>query len=279
MNDQELLDVLATTDRYPATRPLPDGWSDGDSPNVDRHDAQGSATMSTTRKQRPVEPETTTPTRWREALAAIAALIVAIAAITIINSGPDGADAPTTTIAPSTTVAPNLETEAGRIAFAEAIAEAFYSFDELALVDAIGTDVASTLIYVDQARSHALNSRVVERQPCDATTPSQVMCEVTSIDDFTDAFGLQQVERMTVTFSNDAMLGVLIRYSGMPRYLDDLWPWLEETHPNVMNVACGGEAFGTEAFGRDDPDGCWSAILEVVPEFIASDAYTGPPVP
>ena len=279
MNDQELLDVLATTDRYPATRPLPDGWSDGDSPNVDRHDAQGSATMSTTRKQRPVEPETTTPTRWRGALAAIAALIVAIAAITIINSGPDGADAPTTTIAPSTTVAPNLETEAGRIAFAEAIAEAFYSFDELALVDAIGTDVASTLIYVDQARSHALNSQVVERQPCDATTPSQVMCEVTSVDDFTDAFGLQQVERMTVAFSNDAMLGVLIRYSGMPRYLDDLWPWLEETHPNVMNVACDGEAFGTEAFGRDDPDGCWSAILEVVPEFIASDAYTGPPVP
>ena len=120
----------------------------------------------------PSSPRRRRPHAGGGALAAIAALIVAIAAITIINSGPDGADAPTTTIAPSTTVAPNLETEAGRIAFAEAIAEAFYSFDELALVDAIGTDVASTLIYVDQARSHALNSQVVERQPCDATTPS-----------------------------------------------------------------------------------------------------------
>lgn len=86
MNDQQLLEVLATTDVYPATRSLPEGWVDGGPP-----DAQESETMSTIQTRRTIEPQDTprSPQRRRGVIAAIVTLVMTIAVVGIISIGGD----------------------------------------------------------------------------------------------------------------------------------------------------------------------------------------------
>ena len=292
MNDQQLLEVLATTNRYPATRPLPEGWAE-DAPRFE-HAAEGRDEMSTIDTTRTVQTEPTSPSSHRRwgAMAAIAMLVLAIAAIIVLRSDDptDVADTPTTTAA-------GVQSN-DRILAADATLEAFYSLDRNQL-----TGAAVDQLEPAQRTARILNAVVIDREPCqDVGTSDQVTCSVTAENDLTRAFGYTRTETLRMSFSQVEV--VAVEWEGDdPAFIGDFWAWLLRELPGIHNnptAPCfvlvtyasdhlafewdkgksGDSITSGYVPGFDDDDSrCWPAVLDAIPEFIASDSYTGPVVP
>lgn len=161
-----------------------------------------------------------------------------------------------------------------RVAIAEGILDAFYTFDEQQLREAIGSDLTDQSVLFNQGDGEHLNLQLVNRQPCVAAGQSQVLCPVTSADDITRAFGFEWSEQLNLVFADDRIISANWQIvAEVPAHYDAFWTWLGETHPSIQDVTCGGWEMDLDDPGRG---ACWAAILATIPDFKASDAYTGP---
>ena len=86
--------------------------------------------------------------------------------------------------------------------------------------------------------------------------------------DISRAWGLEGVGgAIEVTFNNGNIIGVSWE-SNFPAYTDDYWPRLEANHESEWTADC--------PVVDQDHSVCTETILLYMPEFMASDEYTGP---
>ena len=272
MSDSRLIERIARTNAFPSDQQLPSGWV-GD---VLESGTRGSNIVSTILERRSVESKAATrsPNRWRIAIAAIVVAVVAIATVSLLLSAePDVAEPPTTTV-------PADPEAALRIGAADDAVRAFYSLDAGNLTDAMD---GQSPLDAFQRSARVLNATTAGQPTCSFAGQNQVQCQATTEDDFTRAFGYERQETLTLTFRESDIIAS--RWVGEhPAYVDPFWTWVFEFQPSnfsndgacffasiVDGVLTGGDTNSDSGAGR-----CWSALVGFVPEFIASDAYTGP---
>lgn len=159
-----------------------------------------------------------------------------------------------------------------RLAIAEAMIDAFYSFDPDRLAPLLaGAGEAATRLLYYQGWAEGGNYRIVERGACVAATPTQVRCPVTVEDDPVMALGtdFKVTDTFTITFDGTTISGVETSSNDQPIYYLAR-DWVRENMPEVMEGPCQGFFEGGPT-----PGDCARAMTAGYRAFAASDAFPG----
>lgn len=160
--------------------------------------------------------------------------------------------------------APDPDT-AKRIVVAEAVIDAFYSYDADALADALDEtgDTASLLYY--QGWAEGGNYEVLDRMPCEATTPTVISCSITVRDDFAEAleFGFDVTDTFTFRFDENDAITSVTSSSDDPPLMREAFSWLAANRPELTDGVCEG------LFEGDGPTpvDCARAVVEAFAQF------------
>ncbi|MFT4797703.1 MAG: hypothetical protein ACJAYE_003273 [Candidatus Azotimanducaceae bacterium] len=172
----------------------------------------------------------------------------------------------TTTVA--TTDAPS--SNAKNLQSAEAIIDAFYTFDPDALaplLDGAKESAAPLLFY--QGWAEGGNYKIISRAPCVAETENTISCGITVEDDPVLALKLdfKVTDTFTITFDGDKVTAVETSSNDKPIY-GQAYEWVVKESPEVMTGPCLG-------FFDDGPTpgDCVRAMTEGYHRFAASDAF------
>ncbi len=161
---------------------------------------------------------------------------------------------------------------AERLSIAEALIDAFYSFDpeRLApLLTAAGESAARLLYY--QGWAEGGNYRIVERGSCVADTATQVRCPITVEDDPVMALGsdFKVTDTFTITFDGTTITKVETNSDDQPIYYQ-AYEWVVENMPEVMEGPCRGFFDGGPT-----PGACAQAMTAGYRAFAASPEFPG----
>ncbi len=161
---------------------------------------------------------------------------------------------------------------AERLKIAEAMIDAFYSFDAERLAPLLtdaGESAAQLLYY--QGWAEGGNYRIVNRAPCVADTPTQVRCPITVEDDPVMALGtdFKVTDTFTITFTGKTITAVDTSSNDQPIYYQAR-DWVLENMPEIMEGPCQGFFEGGPT-----PGDCARAMTEGYRAFAASEDFPG----
>ena len=165
-----------------------------------------------------------------------------------------------------------MPTDAERLAIAEAMIDAFYSFDPeplaALLIDA--GESADQLLYY-QGWAEGGNYKIIERGACVAVSQVQVRCPVTVEDDPVMALGtdFKVTDTFTITFEGTTISGVETSSNDQPIYYLAR-DWVQANMPEIMEGPCK-DSFA----GGATPGDCARAMAEGYRAFAASDEFPG----
>ena len=155
--------------------------------------------------------------------------------------------------------APDREAPAPELAKAEALVDAFYSFDQsrlrAAMSDAPGS-MPDTLYY--QGWAEGGHYRVLDRRPCKFDKPDEVACAITVKDDLIAALGtgydVTDVFHMRVA---DGRIVKVWNSSNDPPEFEQAMDWLRKERPQIFTEPC------RDMFkGGPTPGDCVRAVVE-----------------
>jgi len=165
-----------------------------------------------------------------------------------------------------------MPTHAERLAIAEAMIDAFYSFDPESLAALLidAGESADQLLYY-QGWAEGGNYKIIERGPCVAVTQSQVRCPVTVEDDPVMALGsdFKVTDTFTITFEGTTISDVETSSNDQPIYYQAR-DWVLANMPEIMAGPCKGFFAGGPT-----PGDCARAMAEGYRAFAASDEFPG----
>ena len=149
------------------------------------------------------------------------------------------------------------------VATAEAMLDAFYSFDAAALAQRLaGVAEADTVLYY-QAWAKAANYRIQTRRPCTTEDDSTLICAVTVTDDFGQTLGYVATDTFTLSFENHQLVSVLFEGDDPPVF-SELFVWIGANQPAVITGPCKDMFQGGET-----PAGCARAVVTAARQFVA----------
>lgn len=163
---------------------------------------------------------------------------------------------------PTATTAPSDP----RLAAAEALVDAFYSFDPGRLRRAMSGAASSVpkILYY-QGWAEGGNYVVVERKPCRASTADEVRCDITVRDDLIGALGTgyNVTDSFHLKFHGREIAAVRTTSNDPPEF-DQALEWLRAQRPELISGACQGFFAGGPT-----PGDCARAVVKGFAEFAA----------
>ena len=156
---------------------------------------------------------------------------------------------------------------------AEALIDAFYSFDPAKLKPLLtSAEVSVPAITFYQGWAEGGNYKIVERQPCKAESADVINCSITVEDDPVLALNIDfnVTDTFTITFSGTEIVSVETNSNDQQIYYD-AFDWVTKEMPEVMGGPCQGFFDGGPT-----PGDCARAMTEGYRRFAASDAYPHP---
>jgi hypothetical protein len=153
---------------------------------------------------------------------------------------------------------------AGELAAAEALIDAFYSFEPERLRSAMAgaTESIPEILYY-QGWAEGGNYRVLERKPCKIDKPGEVSCDIKVRDDLIAALGTgyDVTDTFHVTFEDGRMAKVRTSSNDPPEFAEAL-KWLNRERPDLMTGPCR-DFFA----GGPTPQACVREVVKGFAEF------------
>ena len=151
------------------------------------------------------------------------------------------------------------------LAAAEAIIDAFYSFDPARLRTAMADAPQSVpeIVYY-QGWAEGGNYKVLDRQPCRTVSAAEIACSIKVRDDHIQALGTGY--DVTDTFHLTLADGKIVKLSTSsddPPAMSDAFKWLKGQHPEIWTT---GPCRGFFA-GGPTPQDCVRAIVKGFAEY------------
>ena len=150
------------------------------------------------------------------------------------------------------------------VAAAEAMVDAFYSFDSTRLRTALASAEASISgIVFYQGWAEGGNYEVVNRMPCRKDSRDEVTCAITVKDDLVAALGIpfDVTDSFHVSFS-DGKISNVRTTSNDPQVFRDAIEWVRRERPNLVGEPCRGFFNGGPTPGK-----CAQAMVRGFAEF------------
>ena len=161
---------------------------------------------------------------------------------------------------------PRLTSDNPRLAVAERLIDAFYSFDPEALRSALSDAPASEpqLMYY-QGWAEGGHYVVLTRRPCRIDTAHEVSCDITVKDDLITALkiGYDVTDTFHLTFSDGKIVNVR-NSSNDPPQMDAAFKWLRRERPDIWSGPCRDFYAGGIT-----PQDCVRAVVQGFAEFTA----------
>lgn len=153
------------------------------------------------------------------------------------------------------------------MAQAEALIDAFYSFDPGRLGAALGSAPSSRqhILYY-QGWAQGGNYRVRERQPCRLESPTEIRCSITVKDDLIAALGtgFDVTDTFHLTIA-DGRIAAVKTSSNDPPDMPEGFKWLKRERPEVFTGPCRAMFEGGTT-----PQDCVRAVVKGFGEFKTS---------
>ncbi len=150
---------------------------------------------------------------------------------------------------------------------AEALIDAFYSFDPARLREALSNAPGSaTNILYYQGWAEGGNYVVLTRKPCRSEKANEVSCDITVKDDLIGALktGYDVTDTLHLSFQDGRIVGVRNSSNDPPQMLE-AFKWLQRERPDVFTGPC------KDLFqGGTTPQDCVRAVVKGFAEFKAS---------
>lgn len=153
-----------------------------------------------------------------------------------------------------------------QIAAAEAVIDAFYSFDSLTLRAALmPAESAIPRIVYYQGWAKGGNYKVIDRMPCKIESDAEVSCSITVKDDLIPALGIDfnVTDTFHISFSS-GMIANVRTSSNDPQAFNDAMEWVRRERPDLIREPCKG-FFN----GGPTPGDCVRAMVRGFKEFAA----------
>ena len=152
------------------------------------------------------------------------------------------------------------------LARAEALIDAFYSFDpaRLRAVMADAADSQPALLYY-QGWAEGGNYAVLKRSACRFDKPDEVRCAITVKDDLVPALGIgfDVTDTFHISFREGRIVGVRTSSNDPPEFEQAL-KWVDKQHPALFDEECRGFFKGGPT-----PQACVREIVKGFREFAA----------
>ncbi len=112
---------------------------------------------------------------------------------------------------PSDPPAAEAATSSTALANAERLIDAFYSFDQALLDEALGSSPSAPFMRYYQGWAEGASYDIVERMPCEVASPGVVTCSITVDDDFVNAMGIERdtTDTFRIEVGDDGTLGTI----------------------------------------------------------------------
>ena len=128
------------------------------------------------------------------------------------------------------------------LATAEALLDAFYSFDPAKLEPLLAntTESAAPLLYY-QGWAEGGNYKVLKRNPCEAQSAGVISCAITVQDEPVLALrtGFNVTDTFTISFNDETVVAVDTHSNDQPIYFAAR-DWLFEHQPEILSGPCAG---------------------------------------
>jgi hypothetical protein len=158
-----------------------------------------------------------------------------------------------------------------RLAAAEKLIDAFYSFDPTPLRAALADAPASEaqIVYY-QGWAEGGNYTVLERKPCRLTGADEASCDITVRDDLIAALGTGYwvTDTFHLTFRDGRIIKVRTSSNDPPDFAKAL-DWLKGERPDLMTGPCRGFFAGGPT-----PQDCVRAVVKGFAAYRAAKAVT-----
>jgi hypothetical protein len=157
------------------------------------------------------------------------------------------------------------------LAAAEALIDAFYSFDPVRLRSAlVSAPKSAPQILYSQGWAQGGNYVVKERKPCRLEKPEEVLCDITVKDDLIGALrtGYDVTDTFHLSFKDRRVVGVRTSSNDPPDF-KQAFDWLIKARPEIMKGPCTGFFAGGPT-----PQDCVRAIVKGFAEYMASRAVS-----
>lgn len=155
---------------------------------------------------------------------------------------------------------------------AEALIDAFYSFDQTSLESFLMSagESAPPIVYY-QGWAEGGNYRVIDRKSCEIKGENVVSCSITVEDDPMLALGIDfhVTDTFTITFTGDNVTSVETSSDDLQLYFDAA-DWVGKELPDLIREPCEGFFDGGPTPGE-----CARAMAEGYARFAASDDFPG----
>jgi hypothetical protein len=154
-----------------------------------------------------------------------------------------------------------------RLAAAEALIDAFYSFDPARLRAAMADAPESMpVILYYQGWAEGGNYRVLERKPCRPREADEIRCDITVRDDLVPALGTgyDVTDTFHLAFKDGRVAGVRTSSNDPPQFNQAL-EWLYKEKPEMFTGPCRGFFAGGPT-----PQDCVRAVVKGFAEYTAA---------
>ena len=154
----------------------------------------------------------------------------------------------------------------GRLAAAEALIDAFYSFDAARLRAALADAPKSVpVILYYQGWAEGGNYRVLDRQPCRFETAAKARCDIKVRDDLVPALkiGFDVTDTFHLTFEKGRIVNVVTSSNDPPVFKEAL-EWIGKERPEVLDGPCKGFFDGGPT-----PQACVREVIKGFADFAA----------
>ena len=153
-----------------------------------------------------------------------------------------------------------------RLAAAESLIDAFYSFDRdrLALALADAPKSAPKILYY-QGWAEGGNYAMLERRPCRFVEPAKASCDIKVRDDLVPALkiGFDVTDTFHLTFDGGRIVGVETSSDDPPVFKEAL-EWIGKERPEVLDGPCKGFFDGGPT-----PQACVREVIKGFADFAA----------
>ena len=153
-----------------------------------------------------------------------------------------------------------------RLAKAEALIDAFYSFDTTRLrATLVDAPKSAPVILYYQGWAEGGNYRVLDRQPCKFVSAARASCDIKVRDDLVPALkiGFDVTDTFHLTFEDGRIVSV-VTSSDDPPVLKEALEWIIKERPEVLEGPCKG-FFN----GGPTPQACVREVIKSFADFAA----------
>ncbi len=159
-----------------------------------------------------------------------------------------------------------------KLSNAEALVDAFYSYDQTSLESFLmfaGASAPSIVYY--QGWAAGGNYRIIDRKPCEMKEANVISCSIIVEDDPMLALGIDfhVTDTFTITFTNNNITSVETSSNDLPLYFEAA-DWVKKELPDLVREPCQGFFDGGTTPGE-----CARAMSEGYARFAASDNFPG----